>query len=480
MSVWRRRLCSAQGLAALAFLLSRLFYRSVLDVGLDMSPLHYFLQFLDPVYLERDLFRSVMSLHHQAPLLNLLVGVALKLFGRGAFVALDVGFLALGLGATVALADVLRQLGVGRWLAACAAVVWAISPVVVLYEAWLFYPHVVASLLLVAAALLVRYVEHGTRALGFAFFASLALVGLTRSTYGPLWLAVVTGALLWLAPRPRKELLVACAGPLLVMMLLAVKTPLYVGRGYGEAMLWPNLAKKIFMELPRRERKRLVSSGAVSPAMKLEGFSDLSAMQPVRVPHEPTGIPALDDERTPSGRGNPNALEHALIADKYYRPDAKLLLSRYPKVYARAAAEALWATPQPATFDTTLIRSPNFTKLRAATKLWEQALWTMESGRSPIIVVGMVLALGHAAACALRRSLPPSLRALGSFAFLTMGYTLAVSVLVSWGDFPRYRLEIDGLIWVFALLASWGLGRRLVAVRRRRAESRLLADADPV
>ncbi|MBL8740333.1 MAG: hypothetical protein JNK04_04535, partial [Myxococcales bacterium] len=236
----------ARTLAALAFVVSRLAYRIALGVSFDSSPAHYFLQILDPFYLEHDLARSVLSLHHQAPLFNLAIGLALKCFGREAWVALDLMFIALGLWATVSLADLFERLGLSRAAAATGAALFACSPVTVLYESWLFYSHLVSAVAIIAAAALVRFVAEPRLSRGAVFFGMLAVIGLTRSTFGPLWFLLVVVALLWLAPVPRRLIAKAAAIPLLVLLLHAAKTPLYVGVGYGDAMLWPNLAKKIF------------------------------------------------------------------------------------------------------------------------------------------------------------------------------------------------------------------------------------------
>lgn len=45
---------SPRACAAAAFFLSRLVYRLVVGVELDASPVYYFLQFLDPHYLQTD------------------------------------------------------------------------------------------------------------------------------------------------------------------------------------------------------------------------------------------------------------------------------------------------------------------------------------------------------------------------------------------------------------------------------------------
>lgn len=439
-----------------AFLISRAIYRGALGVELDASPVHYFLQWLDPHYLETDLARSVLSLHHQAPLLNLLLGVCLKLFGRDAYVAMDVVFLSLGLAAALSMRAILVRLGVGARLALFATCLYACSPVTVLYESWLFYPHVVASLLVIAGHALLRFVDLGTVRAGAAFFALLATVALVRSTFGPLYVGVVAIALAALRVAPARVVAKACAAPMLVLALHAAKTPLYVGHGYGDALVWPNLAKKIYIALPKEEVARLKRRRVLSPAMKHDGLSDLASMRDIRVEHAPTGIPALDDERTPSKGPNGNAIEHALIAERYYRPDALYLAKHYPGAWLSSAARALVSgVPASPTRDSSLVRSPNYRRLAPLEAPIQKLALTAESGASPLL--GLLLAFGVGAGAtfvigggAAGHGRPR--RVLSSFALLTIGYVIAVTVLVSWGDFSRYRYEVDGLFWILIVL----------------------------
>lgn len=466
-------------LVGLAFVASRLIYRGFVGISLDASPVFYFLQFLDPYFLETDLTRSVLALHHQAPLLNLLVGLCLKLFGGYAFVAVDVVFIALGLGAALSMANVIERLSGSRRTAVIGASLYACAPVTVLYESWLFYPHVVAALLLIASNQLLCFVETRSPRRGVAFFAVLALVGLVRSTYGPLWLCAVLGALLVAAPVPRWTLMKAASLPLALLFLHGIKTPLYVGHGYGDAMLWPNLAKKVHMHLPPREARRHIDDGHLTPAMKYEAFSDPRSMTEVRVPHEPTGIPALDDLQAPSGRMNANALEHVLIAERYYKQDAVFLLRTYPGVYAKASLRALFlGMPGSPTQDATLVKSPNYPRLASTDRALKRAVLTDKDGFSPVIAALLVFGLGAGAlrlAGWPRRESGPRLgRAFAVFALVTILYTMTVTALVSWGDFPRYRYEVDGLLWILVALGAHGVFR---ATLSRLRHGRLRLDA---
>jgi hypothetical protein len=454
---------SARWLVAVAFVASRLIYRVFFGVSLDKSPAHYFLQLLDPRFLEADLLRSVLSLHHQAPLLNLALGLSLKCFGEHAYVALDVAFIALGLWAAVSLADVLERLGLKPLVAAVAAALFACSPTTAIYESWLFYSHLVAALLIIASAALMRWVEAPSTCRGAVFFGLLAAVGLTRSTFGPLWFCAVAAALFWIAPVPRRAIARAMALPLLILLLHTAKTPLYVGVGYGDAMLWPNLAKKVYAELPRREQRKLVRQKALSPAIRFEAFTDLGAMRDLRIEHAPTGIPALDEARAPNGRPNANALEYALVAERYSRRDALFLLKTYPKEYALAVLDALTQMPQVATNDTTLPRNPNFHKLAVLNAAVGWLALAPSGGFSATVLAGLLIAIGACLVSLVGKQAreTPARRSLAAFAMLTIGYTTAVSVLVSWGDFPRYRFEVDGLYWMFTVLGVALFWRRL-------------------
>lgn len=444
-----------------AFFVSRAVYRGVLEVSLDASPVHYFLQWLDPHYLEKDLARSVLSLHHQAPLLNLLLGVCLKLFGRDAYVAMDVVFLSLGLASALSMRAVLERLGVGARVAVVATCLYACSPVTVLYEAWLFYPHVVASLVVIASHALLRFVDRRTVRAGAAFFALLATVALVRSTFGPLYVAAIAAALAALRVASARTIGKALALPMLVLALHAAKTPLYVGHGYGDALVWPNLAKKIYVALPADETARLKRRRILSPAMKYEGLSDLAAMREVRVAHPPTGIPALDDERTPSKGPNGNAVEHAFIAERFYRADALYLAKHYPGAWLSSAGRALvMGVPASPTHDSSLVRSTNYRRLAPLEEPLRKLALTTESGVSPVLGLLLLFALGAGAAFVAgggATEITRPRRALSSFALLTIGYVLAVTVLVSWGDFSRYRYEVDGLFWILAVVGAHAL-----------------------
>ncbi len=473
-----------------AFLASRLVYRVKFGVKFDETPVFYFLQYVDPSLLEADLLGTILHLHHQAPLQNLLVGVALKVFeAPTAFVALDGLYLALGLGTGLGILHAIRRLGGGGALGAVAASLYVASPVTVLYESWLFYHMPVTFLLVTALLALLRYYRSGTLRAGLLFFGLLATVALTRSTYGTLWMGAVAVALAvrpppaparagaerprWLT-SPRRILLGAVALPMLLVVGNAQKTKLLTGHSYGEALLWGNLAMKIYPYLPSYERKRIEREGLVSDAMKHEPFAPLSHYKKLRVPHAPTGVPLLDLEELPNGRSNSHAVEHILIANAHYKPDSLYLLKNYPDAYLRALwfGVSHWYVASPST-DMVLPRGLNYRNLRKVDGAMKDLMGRGDWDRLYALMVGLPLTFAYGTYRLLRtKAKMESERSLvGAFlyALLTIGYVTSVTTIISYGDFSRYRFDVDPLyLIVFTVMVAHAASAARSGLRRAR------------
>jgi hypothetical protein len=317
------------------------------------------------------------------------------------------------------------------------------------------------------------------------FFGALALVALTRSTYGPIWIVAIGAALLWLRPFDRKAILKTAAIPLALVLLHSVKTPLLLDASLGDALLWPNLAKKVWLQIPNDEKERLLADGRVSPAMKYEAFSPLPSLAEIRVPQPPTGIPSLDMDQTPLGRTNHHNVEHIHIALTHWKADAKFLVKNYPGAYFDGVKSALFeGYPRSPTNDMVLERSTNFFAVRKADRFLKNLggrgkhdrLWLLTAAL-PIAALYALWRLVRARAKLVsQRSTVAAL----SFIGLTILYVTATTTLVSWGDFSRYRFDVDALYLVlFALMAEdacvalgrawrWSLGR-IRAARASRA-----------
>lgn len=461
----------------LVFVVSRLVYRTVFDVRFDLSPINSYVQYIDPWFVEHDFLRSVLYLTHQAPLQILFVQGCVKLLGMAyAPVVLEAAYAALGLAVSLGLLGILRRLGAGPLVATVAASVYAASPTFVLYENWLFYPLPTATLIVLSVLALLRLYRIGAFSSALLFFCLLGAVALLRATFGVLFICAAAALVLWRPPvapagLSRRGVIVAAAVPLVVVALNAAKTPLLVGHTYGSALLWGNLCTKILVQLPEEDQLDLIDDGRVGDADSCRGpVTDVSNYGAFLVPHEPTGVPLLDLDHVPSGANNPHALAHVLVAERYYRRDALYLLAHYPGAYARAvwdavSTEYVWS---PAVVDG-LERSLNFIKLERPLSVTHALLGSRADGRLLALVIGLPVGisyglyrvLGTSASAGSQRASVVAI----AFALLTIGYEAGVTLLVSSGDFNRYRFDVDALYLVLMVLFFTD---GVQALRRRR------------
>ena len=245
------------GVVAIAFIAARWVYRNFVGIDFDTSPTTFYVQYLDPWFIEHDFARSLLYLHHQGPLLNLLVGGAIRLLGQAhAFQLLEALYTCFAFGTVLGLLHVCLRLGVRKPIAIVACALYALSPTTVVYENWLFYHTPVALCLVLSVCALIHYHRVGSFRAALLFFSLIATAALFRSIYGPLFL-IAALALLWLRPplketqiAARKTLLKAAAVPLALLILNGTKPWLLTGHGYGETILWGNLATKIKEALP--------------------------------------------------------------------------------------------------------------------------------------------------------------------------------------------------------------------------------------
>jgi hypothetical protein len=467
----------------IAFIVSRLVYREGLGVTFDVLPLEYFIQYIDTWFIENDFWRSILYLHQQAPLQNVLVGSAWKYLGPDlGFAVIDALHVALGWLFAVMLYGVQRRLGVGKVAASIAAVLFVVSPFFVLIEAWLFYHHPVATILVGSLLTLLRYYRTGAPRAALLFFSLLALAAMFRNIYGATWM-VATVALLLIRPpvtklgaKHRRIILKAAAIPVLVVTLVGMKPQLLFGGGSSSAAVWANVSYRIWHALPRRERRKLKKTGDISKFIDFEPFSPVTNMPELRVPHPPTGVPLLDMATTPDGRANTFTLEYTLMTEKYARKDGQMLLSRYPKVYARAVLKDLggWYMT-PLTRDLVMHRTANRRRVLVVENAigWllgedkTQRYWGYAFAFPTALLYAAWRLLRARAALASERSTV----ALLGFMLMTIVYVSLSTTMISYGDYSRYRFDVDSFYLVILVLLLTdlraGLGRVVRWIRDR-------------
>jgi len=456
----------------LVFLASRLVYRTVFDIRFDATPVFSFIQYIDPWFVEHDFMRSLLHLHHQAPLQILIVQGCMKILGAAhAFVVLEALYVALGLLLAMALLRILRLLGAPALLSTIAVSLHTAWPTSVVYENWLFYHLPTAALFVFSLVALLGFYRRGTAGAAFLFFVLVATVTLIRSTFGLLFLGAAAAILLIHPPHPcgqrvspRSMILKAALLPFLVVALNSAKPRLLVGHDYGSALLWVNLSNKIFAELPSSEANRLSESGLLSAPAGYEGPVTLvSAYGQFQIPHAPTGVPLLDLDSLPGAVSNPHALEHVLVAERYYRQDAIYLLTHYPGAYLRSIWDGLSSSyVSSATLIPILPRQMNHRRLAKLESYAGRALGRLADGRLILLMVGLPLALLYGfhrvRGPRARRESERSSVAVLSYMLLTIVYVTGTTVLISYGEFNRYRFDIDPLYLVLSVLLLRDIG----------------------
>ncbi|HEX2063760.1 MAG TPA: hypothetical protein VHE80_04990, partial [Acidimicrobiales bacterium] len=246
-----------------AFVVSRLAY-AALGVRFDVTPLHSNWQYVDPRAVDEDPIGTFFHLHFQPPLFNLLLAAARRSAVSVEF-SLQVIFLGLGLVLILCSFALGRHLGLTTKQAIGVAILVSCNPTAVLFENYVFYAHLVAVLLVVAALLVVRYARSRRLADGILFFSVLAAVILIRAVYHPVWLLVAGVGLLLLAlPSNRRGVLLAAAGPLVVVGALFAKNFLLFGEPSASTWFGMNASRATTFQIPQAEREELVRAGKLS------------------------------------------------------------------------------------------------------------------------------------------------------------------------------------------------------------------------
>jgi hypothetical protein len=412
-------------------------------------------------------------LHHQAPLLNALVGAALKVFGApNAWLVLEALYSLLGYCTVLGMLNVALGLGVPRGIASAVCALYAVSPATVVYENWLLYHVPVACSLVLSVAALLRYYRVRTFGAALAYFSLVAVAALFRSTFGPLFLLLALAPPLLALPiasrpaRARKTLIAAFALPFMLLTANSVKPWVLVGHGYGETFFWGNLSAKVKNQLPPEELTSLVTKGKVSRAVNIFCLADLNQFGDLRIPHARSGVPLLDMERVPGGRANAHALEYLLLTEKYYEPDARHLLSHYPSAYAQSVLVALGEYTASSINDSNLPGTGNHTRVSRVSDAIDRVFGHRKDKSLTLIWFGLPTLLAFSTyrfVRSLRLASQRASTAVLGYMLVSIFYVASISLLISCGDFSRYRFDLDPLHLVLLSLALSDFARALVA-----------------
>jgi 4-amino-4-deoxy-L-arabinose transferase-like glycosyltransferase len=318
-------------LLAVLLVASRWLYHA-LGLTFDATPFPYFMQFIDPELLLSRLLESLWYYHANPPLLNLLAGVGIKVFGMQAPLFWSAVFHFLGALTAVSVYVLAWRLSGTRVAAAIATALLVFSPSFVLYENWFMYSFPTVALLTLSALLLYAYARTGRTAWCVGFFASLALLLLMRSLFHLAWMGGVVVLLAAASPGRRRQVLVASLVPLLVVAGWYGKNLYYFGKFGASTWLGLGLSNITTLVATREELQPLVASGELSQFALVSRYLDKDAL--FALPHPPTGIAVLDQVRKGDGSYNFNNIRIVSL-DRYYTADAIAVARHFPGHYLR-------------------------------------------------------------------------------------------------------------------------------------------------
>lgn len=464
----------------IVFFLSRAVYDR-LGFTFQSEGIHDYWQMIDPFLLHTDLWRSLLHLHSQPPMLNLSTGLILQFFPS----AHDGVFHALYLLAGLVLAWSVYRLGLGLGLPAgpalAVSMLFTISPPVVLYEHWLFYTYPVTSALTLAGVALHQFQITLKFGWGFLFFSLLAFVALSWSLFHLTWLIAIISMLLCLHPNRRMVFLAALL-PLILVISWYAKNYILFREFTASTWAGMNLSHPTTLRLPDRERLLMVETGELSPFARYSTFSAPGDYLNL-LPDTPiTGIPLLDNSTKSNGRIN---FHHLVFVEtsKYYRHDALRVIRSHPTLYLRSISQSLYIFFH-STSDYDFL-DHNRGRIPAFELMWNRLFfgqWQMNETlheRTGIISVrhvgwwiltAFLIALFGAA-----RHLWHQRRALkdpGNLVILFMGlnlmYLMLVGTLLDLGENNRFRFVVDPFILMLFLFVVVN-GVRAIRVKIRPA-----------
>ena len=329
------------GILLLAFIFSRLFYFWT-GVRFDANTISLGWQFIDPLLLKTDLWRSIYYLHSQPPLLNAFTGIVLQLFPAKYAVVFHISYLFCGIVLMFSIYGLGIKFGFRQWVAVAISIWYILSPVTVIYENWYAYAYPLTAALCFSAYFLVRFIETGKPFDAILFSIPLALMSLTWGLFHLSWLIVCVGigAFAFLNKRRIK--------PALWLLLAVALVTIWYGKnafvfGSFTASSWGgmNLSKIVTLHIPGEVRTKWIKEGLISDLGRLPPFRSPDTYLKYFPDTPTTGVPLLDEITYSTGFPNFHHLVYIQASDQQMQ-DAIQMILLAPGQYARTLIRAAY------------------------------------------------------------------------------------------------------------------------------------------
>ena len=421
-------------------------------VRFDGQEWRLFWHFIDPVLLEFQLTQSLLYLHGQPPLFNLLLGLSVKIFGAHHVIVWQATFVLIGLFLTYGLYDLARRLGLSQWPAAMASALFCASPAVLLYESFLFYTYPVVALLLLSVLLLDSALKSGSTGSWALLSWCLAAVVLIRTLFHPLWMLAVLLVLAALLPQRRRKILLAAALPCAVVLMVVAKNALLFDSFGLSSWRGMNLARVTLDRLPKQQRRDWVQSGVLSPVAGVGPFKPLKKYRRVITLPPPRAIPVLDSPRKLSGEINFHHQAYVGIA-RTLEADSIEVIRRAPGVYAGSVWRNLLQSLRPA--GTYKPLKNNRTPLMGYERAFGFVVLRFGQDASPLLItlgVPLVLLAAMGWLWRGRSRLRDREYLVVAYLALTCLYAIGTGALFERTENQRFRFTVDPFLITLALV----------------------------
>jgi hypothetical protein len=456
------------------FIASRLTFWAM-GVRFASDEVSIFWQYLDIDLLRHDLWRSVLYLHGQPPLMNIFYGLSLKLFPKAwpAF-AYSVN-LVMGLAAYLAIYTVAVRNHVSRYFALAVVIIAMCNPSAAVFEAEPYYTHTCFCLLIFAAFFFDSYLRSPRIWTAACFLGMLATLVLWRASYQPLWFAAMALWLVRMTPSKYFKPVLAIAlsfGALIGLLLLknaillgSFNTSSWSGISLSEAWAWRR---------PFPVIAAMIQDGRLSRVSTIRPNSDPEQYAAVLGSMPKTGIEALDAPHKHNGYLNLNNSIY-IRASRAYWKDYWTVWRFAPEIILRMWPEN-WAAYFRSTSRFATQFDPNNQSKIESVDFWYQTIFCCgqtaldpSPQTDPYESPGERIARLFGAACwptiategvlllilvfpSLRRSIAQNdkcqQRLLLFLAVNVIFSSLLVNVVESGGENMRYRYETHGLVLI--------------------------------
>lgn len=315
----------------LAFVVSRvLFYvAGVRYVSFESDDLY---QYIDPILLKDHLLESIWFQHSQPPLLNVGIGLAMKIFGNGAHTALMLLWIFMGAAISILIYRFGMRLTGSRFWSLAGALFFIVDPSSILFENWLFYSYPVAILTILWVLLVSRMVDAPSWKNAWLLGSVALALAWLRSPFHITVIAVLLAASATVVSgTARRRIAVVSIIVIAAISSLYIKNYVLFGQFSASSWLGMNLARITVMKVDSLSRLSMVEDGRLSPVSMVRPFRPLSAYRCTSV-WKGRDIPVLTAPVKTTGQPNLNHYCYLEI-EAQYRRDCYYVITHMPGTY---------------------------------------------------------------------------------------------------------------------------------------------------